>query len=337
MDKGFSVIVCCFNSSDLLEETIRCICGLKSEDKFSCEVIIVDNASTDDTAETADKLLKEFKCSFPYKIVSEPEPGLSFARKKGFDIAENEYLVYCDDDNRLDNNYLINAFEILENEKQIGALGGFSEAVSDSEFPYWFSDFKQSFSVGRQSGSSGEIISGLHSLWGAGMILRRAALEELYGKGFKSLLSDRTGNKLVSGGDSELCFALRLAGWKIWFDENLKLKHYLPSKRLKWEYLRELNRGFGRQKIIFDAYILNFRGNKTSQPETDWKKRSLYLLKKMRSYGFRKILNFRKPCDGDPEIIRMEKTIGSIQELIKLRSEYGRLIKETGRSEWISR
>lgn len=335
MNKGFSVIVCCYNSSDLLRETINSICKLKTNEEFKVEVIIIDNASTDNTSETAERILNENDCPFPYIIETEATPGLSYARKKGVDISEFEYLVFCDDDNRLNENYLLNAFKIMEDKEEIGALGGVSRAVSDIEFPEWFDDFKQSYSVGRQAEASGEIISNMHSLWGAGMVIRKSTLTKLYENGFHSLLSDRTGKKLTSGGDSEICYALRLAGWKIWFDESLILEHYLPEKRLTWEYLRKLNRGFGRQKINFDAYLKNFTEGQIKQEDTNWKNKIYFLIKKMRSYGFKKIIRFKSLNTGDPEIIRMEKTIGSLQELMKLKDEYGNRIIQTGRSKWI--
>jgi len=337
MKKGFSVIMCCYNSSELLRETILKICGLKTDENFSAEVLIIDNASTDNTADVCDKYLKEFNCPFPYKILFEQRQGLSFARKKGIDNAEFEYIIFCDDDNRLDENYLIESFRIMNKNPEIGALGGISEQVTDSRIPEWFNDFRQSYSIGRQSEKNGEIKSVNHSLWGAGMVLRSTAIKGLYKKGFYSLLSDRTGEYLSSGGDTELCYALRLTNWKIWFDDRLKLFHYLPQKRLTWEYLRELNRGFGRQKINFDAYLLNLSSNDFDKDEISWEKKMIQMIKKMRFYGFKKILNFKKPNTGDPEIIRMEKTIGSMQELFKLKNEYNKIINKTSNSDWISK
>ncbi|MBK8983922.1 MAG: glycosyltransferase [Ignavibacteria bacterium] len=244
MKKGFSIIVCCYNSSELLRETIRSLCSLIYLKDFSAEIIIIDNASTDNTADIASGLLKEFESPFEFRIEYESKQGLSFARKKGIEVSGYDYILFCDDDNRLDENYLINSFRLMEGKNEIGALGGVSEPVSDIIFPDWFEDFKQSYSAGRQSESNGEIISELHSLWGAGLVLRRTAIEGLYNNGFHSLLSDRTGSSLTSGGDTELCYALRLAGWKIWFDDSLKLKHFLPGKKTYLELFKRAQQRF---------------------------------------------------------------------------------------------
>ena len=47
-----------------------------------------------------------------------------FARMKGAATAQFETLVFCDDDNWLDKNYVLLAFELLQKDKMIGAAGG---------------------------------------------------------------------------------------------------------------------------------------------------------------------------------------------------------------------
>ncbi|MGE9296159.1 MAG: hypothetical protein ACQKBV_07740, partial [Puniceicoccales bacterium] len=56
------------------------------------------------------------------------------------------------------------------------------------------------------------------------------------------------------GGDFELCYALILSGWKLWYDPRLHIRHFMPSARLTWENLEKLNYGFGQQSVVFDAY-----------------------------------------------------------------------------------
>lgn len=332
MEKGVSIIICCHNSSKLLNETLRHICSLRSSEEFKWEVIIVDNASSDNTSVVSEKLLKEYKCPVPFRIINQPEPGLSYARKTGLDNALYEYILFCDDDNHLDENYLINGFKIMESDKLIGALGGISEAVSDTDIPEWFYEHAQNYSVGRQAGKSGDITDTNIVLWGAGMYVRKEALLDLYSNGFYSFLTDRKGKELTSGGDSEKCYALRLAGWKIWYDERLKLRHFIPENRLKWDYLRKLNRGFGAQKIDFDPYLNVI--NSDSDSENKWHIQVIKLIGKLRGYGLRRLLNYSKTSEGDNNILRIEKTIGRLKELIKIRGEYNKRIQIVKDARW---
>ncbi|MBL8005910.1 MAG: glycosyltransferase family 2 protein [Ignavibacteria bacterium] len=334
MNKGISIVVCCHNSSALLEQTLKHICRLKSDSGIKWEVIIIDNASTDDTFKKSEKLLKEFNCPVSFKIISEPEPGLSNARKTGMDNSEYEYILFCDDDNWLEENYLITGFEILDSDEKIGALGGKSEAVTETEIPDWFEKHSINYSVGKQSDIQGDISNTNTVLWGAGMFVRKSALIELYSKGFYSFLTDRKGNQLSSGGDSEKCYALRLAGWKIWYDERLKLKHFIQDKRLTWDYLRKLSRGFGAQKIDFDPYLNVLEKRNNTDSDNKWHIQALRLIGKLRGYGLRKLISFNNSPAGDNETLRIEKTIGRLKELLKIRSEYNRRIQIVETAKW---
>lgn len=335
MNKGVSIVVCCHNSSKLLEQTIYHICKLKIPSYINTELLIIDNASSDNTSEFAKQKLTEFKCPFPFRILNQPQLGLSFARKMGTDSSKYEYILFCDDDNWLNEDYIVNVYRIMESDDKIGALGGEAEAVTEGIAPEWFSRQHRNYSVGKQYNRSGNITESVGVLWGAGMVIRKTAMLELYSKGFSSLLSDRKGEQLTSGGDSEKCYALRLAGWKIWYDESLKLKHYISRERLNWKYLRKLNRGFGAQKVDFDPYIMAFqKTNGSNDNSLKWHRQTIKLFKKLRGYGFRKLLNMKSANEGDKEILRIEKTIGRINELLKIRSEYEVRIRSVKEARW---
>lgn len=310
---------------------------MKVSPEIKWEVILVDNNSKDDTAVIAEKLLKEFNCPVPYRILFQPVPGLSSARKMGFDNSSYEYLIFCDDDNWLDENYAELSFKIMEGNQRIGALGGENVAVTDGKFPEWFIEFEKSYSVGSQAEKPGDITWKEGGLWGAGLVVRKSALMELFSKGYRSMLSDRKGNELTSGGDIELCFALRLAGWLIWYEPELKLTHFISNEKLNWNYLRKLNRGFGAQKVDFDAYLKAFDPEPTSFNQSlkrKWHYQSIMLLKKLRGYGLKKLIKFRNLCEGDSEILRIEKSIGRLYELLRIRNQYSMRIQSVKNASW---
>ncbi|MEO8664375.1 MAG: glycosyltransferase [Ignavibacteria bacterium] len=337
MNKGVSIVVCCYNSSKLLTETLQQITSMKVRPGIQWEIIIVDNNSSDNTTETAKKLMAEYSTRVPYKILFQSVQGLSSARKMGLDNSRYEYVIFCDDDNRLNSDYIDLSFDIMEKNKNIGALGGESEADADENLPEWFERYQQNYAVGSQSQISGDITWTHGSLWGAGIIIRKSAVEELFSKGYRSLLSDRTKDSLTSGGDVELCYALRLAGWKIWYQPALKIKHHIEHNRLNWNYLRKLNRGFGEQKVVFDAYLKALEPeprNFNQSIKQNWYYQFIRLLKKFRGYGFRKLIRFNDPYEGDPEILRIEKSVGRLKQLIKIRGEYYKGIVSIRKASW---
>ena len=100
MMKGVSVIICCYNSSKRLGETLKHLSVQKINDT-PCEIIIVDNASTDNTASLARETWDALGSSIPMRIINESKPGLSHAREAGINASSYTYIIFCDDDNWL--------------------------------------------------------------------------------------------------------------------------------------------------------------------------------------------------------------------------------------------
>ncbi|MBV6478199.1 MAG: hypothetical protein HGGPFJEG_00947 [Ignavibacteria bacterium] len=337
MENGVSVVLCCYNSSKMLPETLEHLCNQNVNPEINWEIIIVNNSSTDETVEIAEKILRQ-KSPVAYRIINESRPGLSFARKSGIENAVYAFIIFCDDDNHLNPDYVNVSYEIMSSRQEIGAAGGISESKSRIKLPAWFEEHKQNYSVGKQAEVSGDITNVNIALWGAGMVIRTEAAKYLYSKGFKSMLTDRKQGELSSGGDSEFCFAFRLAGYKIIYDERLNLKHFLPDFRLNWNYLRKLSRAFGAQKIYFEPYLKKLNVN-SSIPfkENHWSKEAFRLLKKLRQYGLKKLLKMNKLSEGDWEQLRIEKTIGRLQEILKIRNRYNKNFILLEQAEWMKK
>jgi len=73
-------------------------------------------------------------------------------------------------------------------------------------------------------------------LYGAGMFLRKEVYENLKKNGFKNYLTGHKGTGLLSGEDAEICYAIIISGYKIWYDEKLIFYHYTEKYRTSWNY-----------------------------------------------------------------------------------------------------
>lgn len=253
MNKGVSIILCTYNGKHLLSDTLQHIVNQKN--KIPCELIFVDNASNDGTKKYADMWWKNHGSkNIIYRSFEQPVPGKSYAQNLGYEKANYEYLLVCDDDNWLSNTYVQTAYDVMESNKQIGALGGWCEAVFEEEEPNWFNIYAKYFAVAKQGKKSGDITDEKGCLYGAGMVLRKSHWLELQKAGFSHLLSCRKGNKLSSGGDTEYSYALRLLDYKIWYDERLYFKHYMPKARMNLNYLRKLRKALSHSNFILKSY-----------------------------------------------------------------------------------
>jgi glycosyltransferase involved in cell wall biosynthesis len=230
---GVSIVICCHNGARRLSETIRHIAYQVVPQHVQWEFILVDNCSTDDSAALAEDEWALYKTGVPLRVVPESRLGLSFARERGFAAARYEYVILCDDDNWLAEDFVALSYEIMSSNSRIGALGGFGKLAYEIEPPGYI-EFCNIFAGGEQAPFNGPVPS--HKLYGAGCIVRKSAVIKLKELGFKTLLTDRKGNDLSSGGDYELCFALAILGYEIWYDDRLHFVHFITRERLTWDY-----------------------------------------------------------------------------------------------------
>lgn len=230
--QGVSVIICCHNGANRLPETIRHLARQRVAPWIPWEVVIIDNGSTDASALVARLEWQKHRVDTDLNIVAEPRLGLSFARARGFQEARYEYMVLCDDDNWLSEQYVDTVYQILSDNKDIGAVGGVGRLVYEVDPPSRELSFI--FAAGPQAPVSGKVPES--KLYGAGCAIRHSAYHKMLGSGFKSLLTDRRGVELSSGGDYELCLALAILGYDIWYDDRLKFVHYITRERLTWQY-----------------------------------------------------------------------------------------------------
>ncbi|MBL4585962.1 MAG: glycosyltransferase family 2 protein [Flavobacteriales bacterium] len=322
-EQGISVVVCCYNSAERIRATPKHLFVQKTNARLSWEVIVVDNNSTDNTRNVAEKCHAESGSAIPFEIVDEPRPGLSNAREKGFAVAKFNIVLMVDDDNLLTDTYLNGVWDGFNADDGIGMIGGKGIPVLEKDAPAWFGQYAYCYATGDQGNSADETEADM--LYGAGLALRMDILDKLKKAGFRSILSDRTGTNLMSGGDTELCLAFRMAGYRLVHDPKLTFKHHLPSSRITWKYLRKLFLGFGMTKAGLDMYTTALADR--PMPEDTrfpfWFNRASYLLitclKKDTSLL---LLSLFFNLEGNRELLPALARWGHIKAIIGMRKNY---------------
>ena len=229
---GVSIIICCHNGASRLSETIRRIARQRVPAHIRWELLIIDNGCTDDSADIARAEWQKHRVNAYMRIVKEKTLGLSCARARGFREARYEYIVLCDDDNWLEENYVSHVYNILSTNPNIGAVGGLGTLQFEVEPAT--PELSYIFAAGPQAPRSGKVLA--NKVYGAGCAIRSSGYQKIVANGFKSLLTDRRGVELASGGDYELCLALAIVGYDIWYDDQLRFTHFITRERLTWEY-----------------------------------------------------------------------------------------------------
>lgn len=256
MKKGVTIILCTFNGANRLPKTIEYISNQSFKTHIDWELIIVDNASTDNTAKVAATEWEKYNIkNVSFTILKETRPGKIYALAQAFDKAQFNYSIICDDDNWLKEDYSEIVYNILEGDKTIGAVGGKGIAVADAPgLPEWFFKYEDGYATGEQGIQSGDVTARRY-LWGAGLGTRTELYRKMYDK-FPSLLTGRLGKELTAGEDGEYCLRLILAGYKLYYDSRLIFKHYMPASRLTLQYREKLFEGFTESEKVFEMYYL---------------------------------------------------------------------------------
>ncbi len=235
---GCSIILCCHNSASRLPETLKALSLLRLPAAQPVEVLLIDNASTDHTSSVAQDIWLGLSTHITLRVVPEPNPGLMHARRTGIREAQYALLVFCDDDNLLSEDYLLIAYQHFSTRPSLGALGGFGIPVFEGEPPGWFGIFHSAYATGSQAitAESGRSLN----LYGAGLVVRKTALERLYSGGYRPLLTGRTGRQVIGAEDTEMTYALVIAGYTLDYDDNMQFRHMLPPARLTKAYREKL-------------------------------------------------------------------------------------------------
>ena len=76
----------------------RCLASLREQARPADEIIVVDNASTDATADIARRL--------GATVITEPRPGITAAASRGYDAAVGDIIARCDADSLLPTDWL---------------------------------------------------------------------------------------------------------------------------------------------------------------------------------------------------------------------------------------
>ena len=122
-----TVIIPAFNEEKTIEKCLDSLVNQKTKRKFS--VIVVDNNSTDKTAEKA----RTFENKLDLTIIVEKKKGRGAARRTGFQNAIGEVLFSTDADTTHPSNWIETLSDSLENSKSIAVCAICADDCGDGE------------------------------------------------------------------------------------------------------------------------------------------------------------------------------------------------------------
>ncbi len=225
-DPILSVIVCSYNGQDLLP---TCLGALSNQtiDKSLYEVIVVDNNSTDSTGRVSEEIAKK---NINFKVVNEPQIGLSYARNRGWQEAKGVYVAYIDDDAKAVCDWcenIISAFKTVN--PQPVAVGGEILPWYESQPPDWFTDDFEIRSWGRKP----KFLKNQYGFSGSNMAFLKDVLAKF--DGFSSDFG-MVGDGIRLGEEADLFYRIYSEKPYLWYDPKIRVYHWVSLRNMSVRY-----------------------------------------------------------------------------------------------------
>jgi glycosyltransferase involved in cell wall biosynthesis len=245
-----SVIICTHNPRE--DYLLRTLEALKNQtlpmDQW--ELLLIDNASKEPLSEKWDLSWH------PKSLhIREEELGLTPARIKGIQESKGEILVFVDDDNLLDEDYLEKSIQLLEDNTKLGCIGA---AIIRPEFEKEpeahlkkYCDCLALRVIPKAEWSN--IPEKANRPYGAGLVVIRNVADKFVLSINSNLTKKslgRNGENLLSCEDDEFSFVSCQMGFGIGVFPDLKVMHLIPKKRVELDYLIKIMEGHAYSKTL---------------------------------------------------------------------------------------
>ena len=259
-----SVVIVNYQTFELTRDTVNSI--LKYSYPFTYEIIVVDNASGDDSLA---KLKDYFKDDVKF-IASKENNGFAAGNNQALRVAEGRYVLLLNSDTIVWEYTLENIYNYMELNPDVGACGcqvllenGELDKACKRSFPNVKNSFFRLFHIPTNSNDNDYNLDNLDDdgtyeidcLTGAFMFINKKALDDV---GF---LDE---SFFMYGEDIDLCYRIKKAGYKIVYIGNSKITHFkgASSKKQKskliYEFYRAMYVYYKKHHANESSFIVNF-------------------------------------------------------------------------------
>ena len=246
-----SIVICTHNRVGLLPDALTHLLA-QSAPLLTTEIIVVDNNSTDGTADVVRKMASD---SSAIRYVFEARQGISYARNTGCELARGAIVAFTDDDVRVAADWAARIHAAFTAHPDIDCVGGKVLPVWPTEPPSWLT---------RSHWAPLAILDyGDVSLWldrndarclvGANMAFRRDALRRL--GGFSPAVQ-RVKDGIGSIEDHEFLIRLWESGGRALYLPELVTKSPVDLGRLQKAYHRRWHQGHGHFHAVMRSKTL---------------------------------------------------------------------------------
>lgn len=243
-----SVIICTFDRCQLLRDVLEGVAKSQVPEEIDWEVVVIDNNSSDETAE----IVQGFTIRYPgrFRYVLEPRQGKSFALNTGIRETQGDVLAFVDDDVSVEPTWLWSLCRSLQ-EGEWGGVGGRTLLGDSSTPPPWLA-LSGPYSLAGVLGAAFDLGDGLCEMhrapYGANMAYRR---EMFIRHGVFRTDLGPSANRSVPRPNEDTEFGRRIiaAGERLIYAPAAIVHHPVSQSRIKKEYFLSWWYDYGRATV----------------------------------------------------------------------------------------
>lgn len=225
MEPRISVVVCTYNRAEMLRRALESLCALNTNHEFSYEIVVVDDASTDDTPSVIQEEMQRSRARI--QSIRESGKGVAAARNAGIEIASGEWIAFFDDDQLAEPSWLL---ELWKAQAFTGALcvGGSRVLELPPEELHALSPIIRRILGEIPIEREARACRRHDSLCTGNALVHRTVFERV--GGFDAGLTQ-------GGEDTDFFLRVHKAGIACWYTPSAIVVHMVPAYRLEEAYL----------------------------------------------------------------------------------------------------
>lgn len=225
-DVDVSVIISTHNRAHYLDDALGALAAQNCQQAF--EVIVIDNASTDDTAKVLDSWCRRDP---RFRMAYEGRPGLSYGKNAGIHLARANLLLFTDDDTLVVPHWISAYLDLFARRGAAPMIAGGAQTPIPHDlrpWPHWFTETAIENLALLDHGMERPLAPSEY-VWGANMAVPRRMFQDFGG------WDERIGRKGHARGtyeDTEFQDRVRSAGVTVWFCPAAGITHRVARETL---------------------------------------------------------------------------------------------------------
>lgn len=268
---NLTVAICTWNRCQLLRKTLQQMTKLEVPDGIEWELLIVDNNSSDATAQ----VIAEFRDRLPLRSVFEAVPGTSHARNRAVREAAGEYIVWTDDDVLVGEDWLAAYVAAFRRWPTAAVFGGPIEPWFEGSPPAWLAR-----AFGTVAGAYAALDLGPRPIpltydrypYNANLAARTEVHRRVP---YDTQLGPRPGDTM-RGEEMVLVRELLAAGEQGWWVPEARVRHFIPRERQTLRYLRGYYYGGGKVLALLENGVNASSSTFLGRPVWLWRQAVTY-------------------------------------------------------------